>query len=175
MRWSSSVQELMSQSGSGQHHRRLCHTRRVGRPKSGRSTRSIRARTFTRATTPHDGQPTDRPVVSTWILPRPPGPSSTPRNTISGSPIIQRIARVGSASTGVHLHLGLRTTSDWWTPATRSRIRLLHPAHFRRAHMAWLSGAVTEVPRQPVHPLQRSHGQLVRSKSVRSSVHRRGL
>ncbi len=30
---------------------------------------------------------------------------------------------------------GRRTTKGWWTPATRPRIRLLHPAHFRSANL----------------------------------------
>src|SRR5665213_1798870 len=63
---------------------------------SGRSTSSTRVRSFTWASTPHDGQPADRATVSTWIFATPPGPSSTPRKVMSGSPIIpqQRALRV---------------------------------------------------------------------------------
>src|SRR5665213_470463 len=71
---------------------------------SGRSTSSTRVRSFTWASTPHDGQPADRATVSTWIFATPPGPSSTPRKVMSGSPIIHSSARLGSVSTGV-LHL----------------------------------------------------------------------
>ena len=101
---SSSVQLPMVQSLSGHIHRRFRHTSRLGRPCRGRSTSSIRARSFTWAGTPHDGHPTDRATLSTWIFPTPPGPSSTPRKVMSGSPIIHTNARVGSVSTGV-LHL----------------------------------------------------------------------
>ena len=72
MRWSSSVHEPISQSGSGQHHRRLCHTRQMGRPETGRSTSSTRGRSLIRATTPHLGHPIRSTLVSTWILPMPP-------------------------------------------------------------------------------------------------------
>ena len=51
--------------GKATSHRRFRHTSRQGRPWSGRSTSSIRGRSFTWAGTPHDGQPTDRATVWT--------------------------------------------------------------------------------------------------------------
>ena len=93
MRSSSSVQLPMGQSTSGHIHRCFRHTTRLGRPFSDRSTSSTWVRSFTCAGTPHLGQPTDGSTVSTWIFATPPGPSSTPRNLMSGSPIIQNSAR----------------------------------------------------------------------------------
>ena len=64
IRKSSSVQLLLAQSGSAQRQRRLCHTRRVARPKTGRSIKTTPGRPFTWAITPRTGQPDIRLPVS---------------------------------------------------------------------------------------------------------------
>jgi hypothetical protein len=50
IRSSSSVHDVVAQSASTQCIRRLCHARRVGRPYTGRSTRTTTTRSFTWAT-----------------------------------------------------------------------------------------------------------------------------
>ena len=57
MRSSSPIHDLVEHVVSGHCHRCLCHTRWVGRPKHGRSTRTTTGRSFTWANTAQPAQP----------------------------------------------------------------------------------------------------------------------
>ena len=105
IRSSSSVQLPVAQSSSWHIHRRLRHTSRAW-PSLERQVDELRPRVD-----PSPGRArrtTDSPSIERRSRREscrsPPGPSSTPRNVMSGSPIIHTSARGGSVSTGV-LHL----------------------------------------------------------------------
>src|SRR5690606_16630910 len=100
IRASTSVNVLVSQSTSGQHQRRLCHTSTARRPNAGRSTNATWRRSFTRALVPHDRHATVVAVVSTWTRNGPAGSSSsTARTFTAGKPTNSAHMRVASGST----------------------------------------------------------------------------
>ena len=73
------------QSASAQHQRRLCQMRRVGRPKTARSTSSTTGRSFTRAITPQVSHP-GRPLWSRRAAQGSPSSPSIPSTLTSGKP-----------------------------------------------------------------------------------------
>src|SRR5665213_3718788 len=86
IRGSSSVQDPVGQLGSGHRNLRFRQITRIGRPPMDRSTSSTRRRSFTWATTPHEGQPCTDRVSSTCTRRAAPGTSSTSRITTLGRP-----------------------------------------------------------------------------------------
>ena len=70
-------------------------------PKSARSTRVTSGWSFTRAATPHPGQPTTDAAFSMWMRASPSASSSLPRNTTAGRSIVH-----SSRARRVSLHGG---------------------------------------------------------------------
>ncbi len=118
---STSVNVPTTQFAAGQRHRHLCHTRRTGRPNTGRSTNPTRLVPFDHTDPPqppHGG----RGAPLRMCTPNgPPGASSTPRTSTSPRPTSNSQIRVGFSSTGGLLRFGVCQPRFWRPPPHLSR------------------------------------------------------
>ena len=132
IRSSTSVNDPTTQLAVGHRHRHLCHTRRTGRPNTGRSTNPTGTE-LSDHTAPPQPPHAGRARVRMCSASGPPGASLTPRTSTSPNPTINSQIRVGFSSTGGLLHRCLSTPI---LEARNPTIADPVPAHFRRAGKA---------------------------------------